>query len=86
MPLSLGLRASYERVFKSTPDGRRVLADLERRFDALPWATTYTEGDHVDSAHREGGRRVLAFIHAQLRLTNRDIHDLQETHDGKDDR
>ncbi len=55
------LRADYAAVFLS-PEGRRVLADLERLFDGA----TYVAGDAVESHARSAQRGVLLRIRAMM--------------------
>jgi hypothetical protein len=57
------LQTNYKTVFNSD-EGKRVLADLEKRCHFL--TTTNIKGDSHESAFMEGQRSVLLFIKQML--------------------
>ena len=57
------LQTNYKTVFNSD-EGKRVLADLEKRCHFL--TTTNIKGDSHESAYMEGQRSVLLFIKSML--------------------
>tara|TARA_Y100001937_G_scaffold32877_1_gene46829 strand:+ start:235 stop:471 length:237 start_codon:yes stop_codon:yes gene_type:complete len=57
------LQTNYKTVFNSD-EGKRVLADLEKRCHFL--TTTNIKGDSHESAYMEGQRSVLLFIKQML--------------------
>ena len=61
------LQTNYKTVFNSD-EGKRVLADLEKRCHFL--TTTNIKGDSHESAYMEGQRSVLLFIKSMLQNEN----------------
>ena len=59
-----GLQKNYEYIF-NTDEGKRVLADLEKRCHYH--STTNVKGDSHESAYMEGQRSVVLFIKSMLR-------------------
>ena len=57
------LQNDFKTVFNSD-EGKRVLADLEKRCHFL--TTTNIKGDSHESAYMEGQRSVLLFIKSML--------------------
>ena len=57
------LQTDYKTIFNSD-EGKRVLADLEKRCHFL--STTNIKGDSHESAYMEGQRSVLLFIKQML--------------------
>ena len=64
------LQTNYKTVFNSD-EGKRVLADLEKRCHFL--TTTNIKGDSHESAYMEGQRSVLLFIKQMLQKENRNV-------------
>ena len=58
-----GLKVYYKTIF-NTAEGKRVLADLEKRCHYH--STTNVKGDSHESAYMEGQRSVLLFIKSML--------------------
>ena len=61
------LQNDFKTVFNSD-EGKRVLADLEKRCHFL--TTTNIKGDSHESAYMEGQRSVLLFIKSMLQNEN----------------
>ena len=59
-----GLQTNYKTIF-NTAEGKRVLADLEKRCHYH--STTNVKGDSHESAYMEGQRSVILFIKSMLR-------------------
>ena len=62
------LQTNYKTVFNSD-EGKRVLADLEKRCHFL--TTTNIKGDSHESAFMEGQRSVLLFIKQMLQTKDK---------------
>ena len=62
------LQTDYKTVFNSD-EGKRVLADLEKRCHFL--TTTNIKGDSHESAYMEGQRSVLLFIKQMLQTKDK---------------
>ena len=62
------LQTNYKTVFNSD-EGKRVLADLEKRCHFL--TTTNIKGDSHESAYMEGQRSVLLFIKQMLQTKDK---------------
>ena len=62
------LQNDYKTVFNSD-EGKRVLADLEKRCHFL--TTTNIKGDSHESAYMEGQRSVLLFIKQMLQTKDK---------------
>ena len=62
------LQNDFKTVFNSD-EGKRVLADLEKRCHFL--TTTNIKGDSHESAYMEGQRSVLLFIKSMLQKKDR---------------
>ena len=58
------LQTNYKTIF-NTDEGKKVLADLERRCHYH--STTNVKGDSHESAYMEGQRSVILFIKSMLR-------------------
>ena len=63
-----GLKTNYKTIF-NTAEGKRVLADLEKRCHFL--TTTNIKGDSHESAYMEGQRSVLLFIKQMLQTKDK---------------
>ena len=61
------LQNDFKTVFNSD-EGKRVLADLEKRCHFL--TTTNIKGDSHESAYMEGQRSILLFLKAMLQNDN----------------
>ena len=62
------LQTDFKTVFNSD-EGKRVLADLEKRCHFL--TTTNIKGDSHESAYMEGQRSVLLFIKQMLQTKDK---------------
>ena len=62
------LQNDFKTVFNSD-EGKRVLADLEKRCHCL--TTTNIKGDSHESAYMEGQRSVLLFIKQMLQTKDK---------------
>jgi|TARA_R100000541_G_scaffold26776_2_gene36147 hypothetical protein len=62
------LQTNYKTIF-NTDEGKKVLADLERRCHYH--STTNVKGDSHESAYMEGQRSVILFIKSMLQTKDK---------------
>ena len=73
------LNESYKAVFNNV-HGEMVLRHLIKTGHVF--TPTYVQGDQVETAHREGMRRLVLSICRQLRLDEEKMLELMEQEDG----